>query len=676
MKKTPFVFRFVPLLLLLSFVPLLCAAEGAVEAAKKNPLPFVSPVFGDNMVLQRGKPNTFWGWARPGEEIRVTVGERSAVAKADPQGRWETRLEPVVPKGNPAAATSVRISGEHQQLELKNVLVGDVWLCGGQSNMNWSLPQAKDGAAEVAAANQPEIRFFKVSTRSAYGAVAVPKGTWRVCSRDTVSVDGGISAVAYYYARRVQAETGVPIGLIQSALGGSAIECWMSPEAVAATGQFDPIVRELARLREKHVPEYGSFLMHWLDDYDIGQQGATWADPALDDGAWKSIQVPAGFAELALAETPAVAWFRREITLPDPLPSGQATLRLGVVEKMETSYVNGKWVGASSWVENPRAYAVPAAVLKPGKNVIAVRVFKLKSKNGFLSAPEQLHLTFADGADIPLAGAWKAKVSVDARPPHPLPLTFENYPTAPTVLYQGMIHPLAPIALKGALWYQGEANSGRAYQYRTLLPALIADWRRAFAQGDLPFLIVSLPAFQKRKDQPGSDDWAELREAQTLTAKTVKNCWQTITIDTGDADNIHPINKKPVGERLAAVALAKVYGKPIPSEGPTMRRIVRLPGAPGAIRIEFDHTDGGLKVQGEKLAEFSVAGKDRVWHWAEAKIEGETVVVTSPEVPEPQEVRYAWQANPQATLFNGAGLPAVPFRSDDWPGVTDKAPAW
>jgi sialate O-acetylesterase len=630
--------------------------------------PFVSPVFGDNMVLQRDQPNTLWGWTTPGETVRVQIGDQAASGVADATGRWQVRLLPP-PAGH---ACTIRIDGA-QHVEFKNVLVGDVWLCGGQSNMQFGLPRAKNGAAEVAAANYPKIRLLKVPGRAAYNPVAAPRLAWTVCSPTSVAEGEGFSAVAYFFARRVQAETGIPIGLVEDCMGGTPAECWMSPAAAAATHQFDVPLAEIARLREKHTPEYGSYIMHWYDEYDVGLKGTTWADPALNDSAWKNVKVPGGFAELGLTDVPAVVWFRRDVTLPDPLPKGDATLRLGVVEKMETSYVNGQWVGASSWVENPRRYRVAAKALKPGRNTIAVRVFKLKSKTGFLSTADQIHLTFADGTDLPLAGEWKAAVSVDARPPHPLPLGFENYPIMPTVLYHGMIQPLVPLALKGALWYQGEANASRAHQYRLLLPALIRDWRAAFGQGDFPFLIAGLPAFQARKTRPGSDDWAELREAQAYTAGTVPNCGLAVTIDTGDAADIHPTDKMPVGERLALLALAKTYGKDVVCSGPTFRAVERQGHE---LRVTFDHTDGGLTVHGDKPEEFSVAGEDRQWHWADAKLDGDAIVVSSPEVPNPVAVRYAWQANPKATLFNGAGLPAAPFRSDDWPGVTDHAAPW
>ena len=426
-------------------------------------------------------------------------------------------------------------------------------------------------------------------------------------------------------------------------------------------------------MHAKGGPEYGSFLMHWLDEYDAGSKSNNWAAADLDDSDWKTVQIPGGFAELGVADVPGICWFRKEFTLPDPLPAGRATLCLGSIEKMDTTYVNGQWVGASSWVENPRKYAIKDGVLKPGRNVLAIRVFKLKPQGGFLAKPDELRLMLGDKTEIPLAGEWKGKLSVDARPPHPLPLTFENYPTMPVVLYDGMIQPVAPLSIRGAIWYQGEANADRAHQYQTLLPAMIADWRTLFHEGDFPFYIVSLPAFMHHRDQPGSDSWAELREAQAWTAQKVKHSGLAVTIDTGDPDNIHPIDKQVVGERLALCALANEYGEKIPFAGPTFASMTHLPGA---LKLRFNHTDGGLVVKGDKLGEFSVAGKDHRWHWAESRIEGDSVVVSSSSVPDPQAARYAWQANPAATLFNGAGLPAVPFRTDDWPGVTDNHKPW
>jgi sialate O-acetylesterase len=648
---------------------LTCIALVAASAADVASLPFVSPMFGDNMVLQRGKLIRFWGWARAGESVRVEMAGHAAKAVAGLDGRWQAELEAPAPGG----PYTVKITGPEQSVVLHEVLVGDVWLCGGQSNMELGLARTRNGADEIKAAEHPEIRLFTVKQHVAYSPTAVPQGSWKICSPQTVAEGAGFSAVAYFFGRKLQAELHVPIGLIEDCWGGTPAESWMSPESLHKLKDFDVPLAEIERLHAKGGPESGSFLMNWLDEYDVGSQSNNWAAAELDDSGWKTVQIPGGFSELGVADVPSICWFRKEFTLPDPLPAGQATLCLGSIEKMDTAYLNGQWVGASSWVENPRAYGIKAGVLKPGRNVLAVRVFKLKPQGGFLSKPDALRLVLGDQSVIPLDGEWKGALSVDARPPHPLPLTFENYPTMPIVLFDGMIQPVAPLSLRGAIWYQGEANAERAHQYRTLLPAMIGDWRKLFRQGDFPFYIVSLPAFMHHRDQPGDDSWAELREAQALTARTVKNSALAVTIDTGDPDNIHPKDKQVVGERLALCALANEYGEKIPWAGPTFASMTRLPGA---LKLRFNHTEGGLVVKGDKPGEFSVAGKDRQWHWAEAKVEGDSVIVSSPAVPDPQAARYAWQANPAATLFNGIGLPAVPFRTDNWPGVTDTHKPW
>jgi sialate O-acetylesterase len=625
---------------------------GAAEEAH----PLLSPVFGDHMVLQRGKPNPFWGWAQPGREVRVTIGEHAAHAVAATDGRWAVSID-VPPAGGPYVVDIE--AGE--KVTLRDVLVGDVWLCGGQSNMELPLRVTDDGEREAQQANAPTLRLAKVPRRVAYTPGDAARVEWSACTPEAAP---GFSAVAYYFGRKLQSEVGVPIGLIQDCLGGSPAEAWMSAATLTRLGEFGPQLQEIARLRAKGGTEYGSFLMHWLDEHDIGGKDEAWAKPEFDDRTWKTVPVPGGFRELGVPTEPAVVWFRREIALPDPLPAGAAKIFLGVVERMDTVYVNGRWTGASSWVENPRVYTIPAGALRPGRNVIAVRVFKTKPAGGFMSPPETLRVRLGDGREVPLAGDWRAAVSFDARPPASLPLDFDNYPTMPTVLYDGMIAPVAPLAITGAIWYQGEANAWRPQeQYRKLLPALIADWRAAFGQGEFPFYIVSLPAFMARKTEPGTDGWAELREAQAFTARNVRNTGLAVTIDTGDANDIHPKTKRPVGERLALCALAGHYRRDIVASGPTLRLVERRPGA---LALHFDHADGGLQVRGDKLEEFSVAGEDRTWHWAEARLEGkDVVVVSSREVPEPVVVRYAWQGNPRATLFNGAGLPAGAFRTDE-----------
>lgn len=653
-----FVLRYTVLLVATqwSFSPLL--AQDA-SSAKIKALPFVSPIFTDNMVLQRGKLNTIWGWSDPGDTVRVQVGNNTESSVTQNNRRWEVRIQPP-PVGGPYV---VKISG-HQMVELHNVLVGDVWLCGGQSNMEFQLHGARNGEEEVKVANHPDIRYFVVGTQSAYRHSDTVSGMWEVVSPESA---GHLSAVAYYFARRIQQDVHVPIGLVVDAVGGTPAEAWTSAAALRPLKDFDLPLEKLQYFASQGAPEYGNYVMHWYDEYDIGLK-EHWENESGDGAEWKSVSIPGGFAEIGVPDTPAVVWFKREIILPNPVPVGRTTLFLGSIERMDTVYINGKLVGGSAWVDNPRVYAVPPDILKPGKNTITIRVFKTKAQGGFLARPENIHFMLADHKTIPLAGPWRGRLSVDARPPHPLPMSFENWPVMPSVLFEGMLAPIAPLSITGAIWYQGEANSERAYEYRRVLPTMIADWRRTFRQGNFPFYIVSLPAFKPRSPVPVDDAWAETREAQAMTAMNVSNSCLAVTIDTGEPDSIHPKNKVPVGERLALCALAKQYGRSVVYQGPSVDRVEP---ETSAIRLHFTHVDGGLVVKGDSLGQFQIAGDDKKWVWADAHIIGDYILVSSSLVQYPTQVRYAWQANPVATLFNGAGLPAAPFRTDTWAGITE-----
>jgi sialate O-acetylesterase len=632
------------------------AGMGLVVEAADPHLPFVSPMFGSNMILQRGKTNNIWGWGKPRETVRVELAGQTAVGAADATGRWQVRLVPPTSAG----PLTLSIIGS-QTVVFTNLLAGDVWLCGGQSNMEFPLKNARNGDAEVKAADHPDLRLFTVKSQAAYAPANIVTGAWKVCTPQTATEDGGVSAVAYFFARKVQSETNIPIGLIKDCWGGTTAESWTSAGALRPLHDFDAPLAIVKGLRAQGGPQYGNYISHWYDKFDAGQKDNAWFRPDLDDHGWKTVSIPGGFSELGVPVTPAVCYFRRTVVLPDPLPPGAASIHLGVVERMDTTYINGHWVGASAWVENPRVYPAGEGVLQPGTNTIVVRVFKSKADGGFLSKPGDLKLVLGNQGEIPLAGGWKGKLSVDARPPHPLPYGFENWPTMPAVLYNGMIAPVAPFAIRGTIWYQGEANAERAAQYRKLLPAMIADWRQAFGQGDFPFYIVSLPGFRPHTEVSGDDAWAELREAQAFTARDVTNSGLAVAIDLGEANSIHPVDKKPVGERLALCALANYYAREVVSSGPTFDHTEDLPNA---LRLHFKHTDGGLVVKGDKLGEFSVAGDGGQWFWAYAKIDGDSVIVSSSNVPRPKAARYAWQSNPEATLYNGAGLPAVPFRTD------------
>lgn len=607
------------------------------------------------MILQRDKPNTVWGWTSPGSEVRLEMGGQVHEAVAGEDGKWQIRFTPP-PAGGPY---SLVIDGP-ERIELRDVLVGDVWLCSGQSNMEFGLSRSNGGQEDANEARHQGIRFFTVPSRVSYRPTEVPVGSWKLCEPASAAT---FSAIGYHFGLKIHRELGVPVGLIQCAVGGTPAESWTSAGGLRPLGDFNEQLEEVERLAKRGGPQHGNFISHWYDEHDQGQKNLAWFSPDLDDSGWTEVNLHEGFSKLGVPEHPSVVYFRRTISLPEGAPLTGARLRLGIVERMDTVYLNGRWVGASAWVENPRNYAIPDGVLRTGENTLVIRVLKSRPDGGFRSPESEWKIVLSNGREIPLGGVWRGKVSVDARPPHPLPAGYENWPVMPSVLYNGMIAPLAPMALSGAIWYQGEANVGRARQYAHLLPAMIADWRRTFSQ-EFPFYIVSLPAYMPRKDQPGeTDGWTELREVQVRTAASVKDCGLAQAIDIGDADDIHPREKREVGERLARVALALHYGKGIPHSGPVMRSVDTLPSGDG-MRVRFDHAEGGLVVRGEEPSGFAIAGDDRRWVWAKARVDGESVILSSTEVRQPKYVRYAWQANPEVNLYNKAGLPAVPFRTD------------
>lgn len=646
---------------LIAAAPPVAAAPPASASAPATSgrLPFVSTIFGDDMVLQRGKPDTVWGWSRPGDSVRVRIASESARGFAGADGRWQVSITPP-PTGGPY---TLQVTDGRQRAVFRNVMVGDVWICGGQSNMELPL-RFTDDAAEVAKlANYPNIRYFTVAEQTAYRPTAALKGRWTVVSPETA---GELSAVAFYFGRKLRQETHVPIGLVVDAVGGSAGESWASAAALRPLHDYDVPLARLAQFAAAGEPAYGNYIMPWYARYDVGLK-QKWYSTGYRASGWKDVHLPGGFADLGVPVTPAVAWFRREITLPDPLPQGAALIALGEIQRMDSVYVNGTWVGGSAWVEHPRIYRIPAGLLEPGRNLIALRIFKTEPHGGFLDGAADFHLALADHTLIPLAGVWRGKVSVDARPPHPMPLHFADWPVMPAVLYNGMLVPIAPLAITGAIWYQGAQNSPRGYEYRRLLPAVISSWRRLFRQGDFPFYIVQLPAFGPRSPTPTDDGWADIRESQAIVAATVPDSCLAVSVDTGDPGSLHPGNKRPVGERLALCALARHYGRHVVDSGPTLAAVERRAHS---IRLRFAHADGGLLAKGGKLQGFSIAGQDRRWHWANASIVGTAVIVSSRAVPHPAAVRYDWQSDPRAALCNRAGLPARPFRTDTWPLVT------
>ena len=626
----------------------LCSAEG----------PFLSPVFTDHMVLQRDQKDAVWGWAKPGEKVSVSLAGQSADAVAGADGKWQVML-PALPAGGPHNMT---VSGP-EIVTLVDILIGDVWICSGQSNMEWKVADSNDAAAEIAAANHPQIRSITLPHVTA----AQPQSTftspgWEVCSPQTA---GGFTAVGYFFGRKLHEELKVPVGLIHTSWGGTIAEAWVSKEGLAPIGDFNAA---MAALEQQAKPTWPTAQDQWFTKNDEGTQDSWWMK--VNEDEWTPVEQPlqwTGSPVAGLANFDGVAWFRRWIDLPAAMDGKEAELHLGAIDDEDTVWLNGKQIGSTEGFMKHRVYKVPAGILK-GTNWLAVRVLDGSGGGGMTGPASSMKLVVPGVGEVPLAGSWRYKIGADLAKSEPFPKRFGDNPNMPTVLYNAMISPLLPYGIKGAIWYQGESNAGRAQQYRKVLPTLIGDWRKRFGQGDFPFYIVQLANFTPWRTEPGESDWAELREAQAMTGRNVPNSGIAVTIDIGDAADIHPRNKQDVGKRLALQALKKTYGKDVVAAGPEFKS-AKVEG--GAMRLSFDSVGGGLVAKDGTLKGFAIAGEDKKFVWAEAKIDGETVVVSSPQVASPVAVRYGWENNPDSTLFNQEGLPAGPFRSDDWPGVTD-----
>lgn len=663
-----------------SMVAMFCVALAAilpVQSIAQTPAsgkpPFLNPLFMDNMVLQREKPVPIWGWTTPGQKVTVQVAGKSASAVADAQGQWRAKLAPL-PVGGPYTLT---VSGP-ENVRLTNILVGDVWVCSGQSNMEMGIGNVNNAEQEIAQADYPQIRLFTVPKHVALATqpTTLPGGQnreaqWLACSPDNIRVGdwAGFSAVGYFFGRALYRNVKVPIGLIHTSWGGTPAEAWTSAEALAAAlPEFRPSVTALEEARTSNSAlAYAQRLAAWYAKNDTGSQ-ANLQNADADVSNWKSMNLPTNWEKAGLPDYDGVVWFHKEITLPDGAAGKAGTLHLGPIDDMDTTWVNGVRVGGLERYDLSRDYKLPAGVLKAGRNVIAVRVLDTGGDGGIWGKPEQMTLEVDGNDTVSLAGPWLYKATLELKSAPAVPQNFNGDQNAPTVLYNGMIAPLIPYGIKGAIWYQGESNAGRAYQYRTLLPTMIKDWRTRWNQGDFPFYIVQLANFMAHDTEPRDDAWPELREAQMLTAEHVSNSGQAVIIDIGDEKDIHPKDKQDVGERLALVALARTYGQKIEYYGP-LYKSMKVEG--DKIRLSFIHQGGGLVARGgDKLTGFAIAGEDKKFVWADAIVDGETVVVSAPQVSHPVAVRYAWSNNPVCNLYNQAGLPASPFRTDTWPGVT------
>ncbi|MDQ5835410.1 MAG: 9-O-acetylesterase [Acidobacteriota bacterium] len=640
----------------------------------------VPSLIGDNMVLQQGRKDRVWGWARAGERVSVTFQGRTSRVNADADGRWQVLIGPFK-SGGPFTLT---VAGANT-LTFKNVLVGDVWVCSGQSNMEWILQNAQGGPQDAAQADYPEIHLFTVQKKTSDKPLEDVQGRWVVT---TPKEAAAFSAVGFYFGRELYRRLKIPLGLIHTSWGGTPAEAWTSRAALAADPSFKAILdrydKELADL-PRLQREHARLLAEWEKQYTVQDEGNRgealgYADPARDLAGWKRMSLPQLWESAGLNLDGSI-WFRRDVEVPPSWAGRDLMLSLGPVDDFDTTYFNGTRVGATgaetpnAWM-TPRVYKIPGALVRAGRNVVAVRVFDRMGGGGFGGGPGVMSLAptgAGKGEAVSLDGAWyyKEESVVESKK-----VDYSNYPgpppgpenqNNPSVLYNAMLAPLTPYRIRGAIWYQGESNAGRAYQYRALFPAMIRDWRAAWGEGDFPFYFVQLANWKARKQDSIDSEWAELREAQLMTLKSTPHTGMAVTIDIGNPDDLHPRNKLDVGLRLARWALADVYGQKLEESGP-LYDSKTVEG--DKVRLRFKHAAGLKTRDGAAPAGFFVAGDDRRFHPAQARIEGTTVVVWSRDVPRPVAVRYAWADSPAANLSNGDGLPASPFRTDDWPGLT------
>jgi sialate O-acetylesterase len=640
---------------------LLAALLAAVSNAQALEL---AGVFADHMVLQRDVPLRVWGQAEPGQKVRVQIAGRSADVVTGRDGRWRASLAPLKAGG----PYELQVSAGARQRRLEDVLIGDVWIAAGQSNMEWRLADASTAATEIATAGEhPLIRHAKMPHRVSLQPLQdAPPLRWDVASPATA---GDFSAVAWHFARRVQADVPVPIGILNLSWGGTPIETWTSPHAAAADPDLAATMRAMPTDAAAFVQRRQDQMLERVRRFQgSAPQPISGADPALDDSAWPTLNAPQVWETQGLPGFDGQVWMRRHVSLTAAQVAGAATLHLGAVDDCDESFVNGQPVGKTCGWDVPRAYALPAGLLHEGDNLVAVRVTDTGGDGGLHGLAANLRLETAAGAQ-PLAGRWQARVEALQPVNEPGPNDL------PSLLFNGMVQAFTPFAAKGVIWYQGETNAPRAARYAQAFPRLIWDWRAAWGResgqrGTLPFYFVQLSSFGPRPAQPQGSAFAELREAQRQALR-LPATGMAVSIDVGDANDIHPRDKKTVGERLARIALAKSYGRAMPFKGPTLRSSRVL--ADGSFELSFDDVAGGLATRdGGPPLGFAVAGPDQRFVPARAEIlDARRVRVWSDAVPRPCAVRYAWGDTPlEANLVDGAGLPATPWRSDTWPLAT------
>ena len=633
----------------------------------------VTAIFSDHMVLQRNKPIPIWGWADPGENVTVEFNRQSKSVITDNKGKWNVSLDPEK-EGGPFKL----IIKAGNKLTFRDVLVGEVWICSGQSNMEFKVKSGADAEREIAEANYPLIRHFTVPQDiSASPKEELTKGHWDVCTPKTV---GDFTAVGYFFAREIFNEMKIPIGLINSTWGGTMVETWISKNALernddfkeimAATSSFnqDSLIIAKKRAAEKYLSKLTKTIESLQGSVNHFNDVDQWMKTDYNDQNWPHMKLPGLWEKQVkgLKSLDGSVWFRKDFTLGSEEEDKPAKIELAMIDDNDSTYVNGVLVGSTFVWNKKRIYEVPQKVLKSGKNVVAIRAIDGGGGGGIYGNSADMNI-MVNRKKISLAGEWLFKVdSMSTKIQGVGPNDF------PCLLYNAMINPVVPYAMQGVIWYQGESNAERAFQYREAFPMLIKDWRDRWAGGDFPFYFVQLASYNEENgNSKKGSTWAELREAQVMTL-SLPNTGMAVTTDIGDSADIHPRNKQDVGKRLAAVALKNVYGKNIVCCSPLYKSMV-VKG--NRIIISFYNTGSGLMANDKYgyLKGFEIAGADSLFHFAKALIEGDEVFVFCDSVNEPVAVRYGWADDAgEDNLYNKDGYPASPFRTDHWKGITEE----
>lgn len=591
----------------------------------------------DRMVLQRDTELDIWGWADPGEKVTVRFQGRHYDTETGADGCWHVLLPPQQ-AGGPFVL-------EVNEIVIRDVLVGDVWLCSGQSNQETPIARLTDKFPEINVSNNHMIRHYKVPTQDVKGElreeIAGNAGWHSAIASDVMNW----TALAYFFAQEAYEHTHVPVGMLVSSLGGSAIESWISQE---------------------HLKEFPQLLVDQaaFDSLKLARQdrgAGRWQLPECDDSDWATMTVPGYWRENG-ADIRGTVWCRKTFDVPASMAGRHARLYMGTMVDSDSVFVNGTFVGFTSYTYPPRKYDIPAGVLREGKNVIAVRLTANGGNGGFVK--DKRYVIVGDEAEIDLTGTWRYKTGIDQSEVQRLSARLANLDRTGSGLYNGMIYPIRHYRVKGAIWYQGETNAGNPAPYADYLKALITNWRELWQWPDMPFLLVQLPNFMEKKDRPTDSGWARIRDAQFRTALSVPHTELAVTYDAGEWNDIHPLDKKTVAHRLFLGARRLVYGEKVNASGP-LYKDMQVDG--DRIVLSFTETGRGLACRGKELKHFAIAGEDRKFVWAKAVIRGNKVVVSSPEVKHPVAVRYAWSDNPSdANLCNKDGLLASPFRTDNW----------